>query len=398
MDSDYVLMLKTAQSELRAWKNLPKSVKDHILPVVELSRGRKASRDDDLDGPSLRNLPGAYAFRRSATNTFETLKDQGTIILDVTREDSLSCHELDALSDSTDGYQAWRDFVASSAKVVNSIIPTIIINPKDTDTPQQYSQDLFAQIDALFQSYPGVAYRASVLEDSDFLYDISLLRDRININIDNGKKFILIMDHEFIRPSTGTIHAVRTSGLVNRAFDLIPGANVVIMATSFPKSIEDIGNSEHDTFPIEERYLFEQVKNNTKSENYKVTYGDYGSINPQRNDMITTGWRPRIDFPTPNRRTFYYREKRNMIGRDTITNKPIYDDYSSHYKSVANKVILDPQFAALPNSWGCDQIMLAANSIVPGKNPSFWISVRMEIHVQQMVRTLNNVGSDVITT
>lgn len=398
MDSDYVLMLKTAQSELRAWKNLPKSVKEHILPIVELSRGRKASRKDDLEGPGLRNVPGAYAFSKNAENTFDALRDQGTIILDVTREDTLSCHEIDLLSDSAAGYQAWRSFVASAAKVVNSIIPTLIINPKDTDTAHQYSQDLISQINELFNDYPGVAYRASVLEDSDFLYDISLLKDYINSNIENGKKFILVLDHEFIRPSTGTIHAVRTSSLVNKAFELIPGANIVIMATSFPKSIEDIGNAEHDSFPIEERYLFEQIRNNIASKNYKVTYGDYGSINPERNDMITTGWRPRIDFPTQNRRTFYYREKRNIIGRDDLNNKPIYDDYADHYKSVAKKVVADPQFSALGNSWGCDQIMLAATSTVPGKNPSFWISVRMEIHVQQMVRTLNSVGSDVITT
>lgn len=397
MDSDYVLMLKTAQSELRAWKHLPTSVKRHILPIVELSRGRKVSRKDDLAGEALRHVPDAYAFRKSAASALDAVKDQGALILDLTREDGLSCHEIDTLSDPTDGYRQWREFVALSAEATTTLIPTLIVNPSVDDSPKKYSDDLSRQAEHFFNKYTGVAYRASVLEDSEFLYDISLLKDEINRNIELGKKFILVLDHEFIRPSTGTIHATRTSNLVNRAFDLIPGANIVIMATSFPKSIEDIGNAEHDTFPIEERYLFEQVKRNTNSENYKVTYGDYGSINPQRNDMITTGWRPRIDFPTPNRRTFYYREKRNILGRDEH-NKPIYEDYAAHYKSVAKKVTADRQFATIPNSWGCEQITKAASSVVPGKNPSFWISVRMEIHIQQMVRNLSSVGSDVITT
>ena len=41
MDKKYCVIAKTAQAELRAMSNLSRDVLDKILPVVELTRGRK---------------------------------------------------------------------------------------------------------------------------------------------------------------------------------------------------------------------------------------------------------------------------------------------------------------------------------------------------------------------
>ena len=114
-----------------------------------------------------------------------------------------------------------------------------------------------------------------------------------------------------------------------------------------------------------------------------ISYGDYGSINPLRNDLVfTRGWRPRIDFPTSKNRIFYYREKRSKDKGGT------YSSYGSHYVSVAKKVVGNGAFEDIPESWGVKQIKSAARGFPPGKSPSFWISVRMEIHMLQQIKRL----------
>ena len=46
MDKKYCVIAKTAQAELRAMLNLSKDVLDKILPIVELTRGRKVTSKD----------------------------------------------------------------------------------------------------------------------------------------------------------------------------------------------------------------------------------------------------------------------------------------------------------------------------------------------------------------
>lgn len=41
MASDYFLLFKTAQAEFRAWDVLSSNAKEHVFPIVELTRGRK---------------------------------------------------------------------------------------------------------------------------------------------------------------------------------------------------------------------------------------------------------------------------------------------------------------------------------------------------------------------
>ena len=163
-------------------------------------------------------------------------------------------------------------------------------------------------------------------------------------------------------------------------------AELVILSTSFPKFVTDLGDEEEDSFPLEEVFLHEEIAKN-KGARTVIHYGDYGSINPIRNDQIImrSGWRPRIDFPTSEGRIFYYREKREKDD-EGVTNS-----YASHYASVANNVVNDPSFEKLQDCWGVTQIESAAAGHPPGVSPSFWISVRMEIHMRQQVNRLNSI-------
>ncbi|MFC4346984.1 hypothetical protein ACFO5Q_03920 [Kordiimonas lipolytica] len=390
---NYFLLFKTAQAEFRAWDNLNDDLKPEILPIIEITRGRKIPRSGkDIHESQWPHTPGIYDFEGNWAKVRHYFKECNTVVLDLTREEELSCHELDQLTASHNGYEAWVQFVRNEQENFHNLLPTLIINPAEGETDEEYKANILSQLASHMETFDGVAYRASILIDPDFFYDLLVLKDMINSYLEAGKRFYIELDHEFIRPGTGIVHAARTSELISRIREIIPKAEIVILSTSFPRSVEDIGEAEHDSFSQEEVLLFDNIfklqqKNNPDE---AIHYGDYGSINPIRNDIIfATAWRPRIDFPTSNRRTYYYREKR---GKDEDGNK---NDYGLHYASVARKVKHDSAYELLPNSWGVRQIELAARSNPPlshppGKSPSFWISVRMEIHILQQLRRLSS--------
>jgi hypothetical protein len=387
MASEYFLLFKTAQAEFRAWEAFSSKAKERVFPIVELTRGRKIPKSGaDIDQSAWPTTKGIYNFNRNIEKVRDTFSGSSQIILDVTREESLSCYEIDALSTSDDGYKNWVDFMKTEAEYFQGLIPTLLINPSESENMDAYKSNLTRQLDALMSEFSGVAYRASILLDPEFLYDLILLEETINRHLDAGKRFVIELDHEFIRPGTSLLLAARTIGIIEKITKILPMAELVILSTSFPKFVTDLGDEEEDSFPLEEVFLHEEIAKN-KGARTVIHYGDYGSINPIRNDQIImrSGWRPRIDFPTSEGRIFYYREKREKDD-EGVTNS-----YASHYASVANNVVNDPSFEKLQDCWGVTQIESAAAGHPPGLSPSFWISVRMEIHMRQQVNRLNSI-------
>ena len=149
----------------------------------------------------------------------------------------------------------------------------------------------------------------------------------------------------------------------------------IICGTSFPNNISEIGNDETDTFSISEIFVFEAFKKIDR----KIIYGDYGSINPIRNDnvIMARGWIPRIDVPL-EKSVYYYRQRRPSKE----------SKYNTTYKEVALKVMKDTRFPIDLNAWGISMIKECANGVTPSSSPSFWISVRMNIHIMQQLKRL----------
>lgn len=379
MANEYFLLFKTAQAENRCWSNFKHARRTDIIPVVELTRGRKKpNAGKGVPEETWPAIPGYFDYQKNIENTIANFSSNPTVILDITREPSLSCAELSELAASTDGYQRWRDFCADvREKGLDGIVPTILVNPFESETADEYKNNLITQLNETMATFGNASYRASVLHDTDFLYDIILLAPHINTHLRSRKRFILIIDHEFIRTGMGMLHALRTSQLIQRIRDLVPYAEIVVMATSFPSSVTELGGEEEGMFRTEELYLYDEVIRQI-NDNSGIYYGDYGSINPIRNDLVVArgGWRPRIDFTTNDRRIFYHREKREGA------------TYAAHYASVASSVKEDPKFSPIPQSWGVEQIVSAADGKVPSSSPSFWISVRMEIFLQRQVSRL----------
>ena len=98
MDKKYCVIAKTAQAELRAMFNLSKDVLDKILPIVELTRGRKVTSKD--------KKTVSYPYYKLIDKIREIYRGFD-IAFDVTSIESLSSPEIDELFDYNGGYSCW---------------------------------------------------------------------------------------------------------------------------------------------------------------------------------------------------------------------------------------------------------------------------------------------------
>ena len=382
----YFPIMKTAASEFRAWSELDSNIKRKISPIVELTRGRKiAGKSKAIPESEWHSTPGIFGFKRNIDRFVDLFKGQETVILDATRDDDLSCFEVEQLLSSQAAYEKWVKFNTDLLADVPGLVPTLIIAPDGNEDAAQYESNLKGQLAALQANFGKVAYRVSMQSDTEFLYDFYLLKSDL-ISLTKSGEFFVILDHEFIRQGTASLHSVRTSAVINQIRSIVPGARIVVNSTSFPKMVDDVSSHHYE---LEEYRLFEILQASTGQD---IFYGDYASVNPMRNDIKGgVGWIPRIDFVSDNEQTVYYRRRRNKIGeREGAGGRtvPVYDEYGPHYIDIAKRVLADERFVDDGRSWGVRKIKETAASNIAGKAPGFWISVRMEIHLCRLAGKL----------
>jgi hypothetical protein len=358
------------ESEIRAWKHLSAARKAELSVHCEITRGRKRPNKDKSE-------PIEYNIAKIYSTIAEDFTDCRVCVVDITREPTLRSNETQALGRSVGGYATWvakvNELHAENAKVR----PTLIVNPGEDDDYDQYEADIFAQFDAFAQRYDLISYRASVLHDEGFIDDLTMLADRANAYIQLENRFEIVLDFEFVQASTASLHAAFVAPLISQIRTIIPHARIVSLGTSFPKAVTDVGDEERDEFRLEELALYEAIN---RAQNQPIEYGDYGSINPVRNDaFIPVGsyLRARIDFPTDSNSIYYHRVAPNV---DPNTKK-LLSPRSSMYKAAAKRVLADASHSPLSGSWGYDKIVEAATKAPEGSSPNFWISVRMEMHI-----------------
>lgn len=384
----YHLLLKMGDSEIRAWKHLSASRKAELSVHCEITRGRKRPVKD-------KSAPIEYNVAKIYSAIAESFTECRVCVVDITREPTLRSSETEELGLSTEGYASWvakvNELHAANAKVR----PTLIVNPSEGDDYDQYQADIFSQFDAFAGRYDLISYRASVLHDEGFIDELTMLADKANAFIDQGKRFEVILDFEFVQASTASLHAAYVAPLISQIRTIIPHASIVSLGTSFPKSVTDVGDEQRDEFRLEELALFEAI---SRAQNQPIEYGDYGSINPIRNDaFIPVGpyLRARIDFPTQNDSIYYHRVAPSV---DPNTRK-LLSPKSSMYKAAAKLVMSDESHSPLSDSWGYDKIVEAATKAPEGSSPSFWISVRMEMHIcrrlDEMARQVASNGAGI---
>ncbi|EFB3365466.1 beta family protein, partial [Escherichia coli] len=95
---NYFPIMKTRDAELKAMSKLSSGVFDHILPIYELTKSRKAKIAPDGD-----------IHRRMLT--IKDIQGERPFILDLTSNEKYINDQIRQLVDEKDGYYEWRYFI-----------------------------------------------------------------------------------------------------------------------------------------------------------------------------------------------------------------------------------------------------------------------------------------------
>lgn len=351
MKNRYGLLFKTGESEIRALKNFPN--KKGIFPIIELTRGRKTKKDTIGD------------IQKRIDQLSECFGNMD-VILDLTTEPALSSTQIDMLYMPDNGYENWINFLSNIERqgVFKHIYPSILLNVDDDN----FEENLQRQVESILYEYNGISYRCNI-EDEGYAEDLDIISKLVTVD----KEFFFIVDCSYIRESELSTCKEQAVKIIKDVYAKIPHTKIILTSTSFP---DKIGKEDFATLPLTEITLYNEVSRTISEAN--IMYSDYGSINPIRNDNIimANGWRPRIDVPLING-IYYYRRKKVPKG------------YAVTYSLVAVDATNDKRFPTELKNWGINQIMNAADGASPGSSPSFWISVRMNIYIEQQLKRLS---------
>lgn len=357
MAKNYYLIVKTALSEIRAIEFTDSDVLSQIFPVIELTRGRKKTIGKDVTYPFENNL-------KRLKKSFNGMD----VAIDATSDENLSCKEIDQLYNYTDGYNNWTTLLLGikNENCFKSITPTVLMDFEDPS----FEENVEKQIETLTSNFDSIMYRSSITDE--YCYeDIPMILKLLPKN----KSLKILIDCGYTPQAMENNMVDKLKARIKNINEIIDHkcCSLAFCATSFPNNISEIGSDDHDIFKLSEVNMHNEILSLYSD----VDYGDYGSINPIRNDNIVMarGWIPRIDVPLDDT-VYYYRQRRAGA------------EYSDTYRAVAKKVVADAKFPSGLDCWGIKQIQLCED-FVPSASPSHWISVRMNIHIVQQLKRLN---------
>jgi len=347
----YVPVIKTADAEVRALENLTETATNKITPLLEFTRSRKSSKIADGD------------IHRRVKRLAETFKNRACFF-DLTTDPNLTNDQIKELQSNAAGYKNWTDFLIEYKKDFSKIIPTLQISDENLDSEDEHYKRLKRQVEVLADNFDKVLFRLPLgyeFAEKD-MQEISakIPADRV----------VCLIDAEYIPKDKASVYSANAISLVKQLSKFSPG-RIVVAGTSFPKKPTQHGTDTEGRMALEEKLFYQNVTSTEKG----VVYGDYATIHPFRNDQSGgNGWVPRIDMPTEDE-LFYFRDRK---GNSEAS-------YAGAYERVAKKVAATGDYRTvgkqLKDCWGLEQIASAADGIPPGLSPSFWISVRMNIHM-----------------
>ncbi len=358
-DIIYVPIIKTSDAEIRGVENLSEDIKSKITPLFELTRSRKS-----------KNIPRGDIIRR--LNRLEEVYGTRQFILDLTADPESRNKQIEDLQDNSKGYKNWINFLDSIKEEFPEIIPVIQISDIGVDNAKDFYDRIKKQAERLNKNFNNIVYRFP-LEYEDFKGDLTAVCQEMS-----GEKIICIIDAGFITQEKSSIYSTKAVSVIEELKDF-PLGSIVLAATSFHKNPTEFGGEKYGEFRLEESLFYEKVNSKAKSD---LIYGDYATINPMRSQQAGgRGWVPRIDMPTKDL-IFYHRYRKSEIEAS----------YAKAYTRVAKLVSNEHRYKVVKKQigdcWGIEQIELAAEGYPQGLSPSFWISVRMNIHITLRISIL----------
>lgn len=352
----YFPLIKTRDSELRAFGNLSLKSQEAILPIYELTKSRKTNKTPDGD-----------IYRRM--KQIEEIQGGRPFILDLCTDEKYINPQIEQLLSENDGFNEWYVFLFELHSDL-AIIPMIHLYEDD--------EGVSPSVEEFVRRASGRTEHLAVRIPYD-LDEIEYYLSPIIRGLGNSPcKLYVVLDAEYIRDSAEG----NMDRLVNTFVDSAQSVSdylgakledVVMMCSSFPSSVtveaEKNGASKaiadyEGEFPVYEELLYQAIR-----KQFPIKYGDYASINNQQIEIRGGTFVPRIDVSLIDEESFIYKRYRRDQGSYTLCAQKMLDD--GRYSNI--------------NSWADSEIELAAAGEPTGISPSFWISVRMVYYIESRV-------------
>lgn len=367
----YMPILKTRPSENKAYEKLSDTVKDNILPIIEMTGAR--SYKYPKTHKTLAGVIRPGDINKKIENILSLVQNR-PFILDITDDESLMYDGINVIKNPENGYHEWRKFLTKNEDFKKLVIPTIQF---DTN----HIADTFLQIEELNKEFKYLALKISafkfnVPDKCSNLFSVHNLSantiiqsiiDKIVEKIGENK-LILILDFGFISEFE------RYKSIIDDCLGSIKNTNhlkaIIPVSSSFPSYVKPISEN---TFNAQEELLYSYIKNTQKYSN--IYFGDYASLHPVKYPTSGGGWIPRIDY-IENSDILKYSYKRASSDKKNKNNSDAYEELAKLVKDASNY----KQINGL-NIWGDEQIDLKSKGENNGNAPSFWISVRANLYM-----------------
>ena len=364
-------ILKTRPSENKAYEKLSDTVKDNILPIIEMTGAR--SYKYPKTHKTLAGVIRPGDINKKIENILSLVQNR-PFILDITDDESLMYDGINVIKNPENGYYEWRKFLTKNEDFKKLVIPTIQF---DTN----HIADTFLQIEELNKEFKYLALKISafkfnVPDKCSNLFNVHNLSantviqsviDKIVEKIGENK-LILILDFGFISEFE------RYKSIIDDCLGSIKNTNhlkaIIPVSSSFPSYVKPISEN---TFNAQEELLYSYIKNTQKYSN--IYFGDYASLHPVKYPTSGGGWIPRIDY-IENSDILKYSYKRASSDKKNKNNSDAYEELAKLVKDASNY----KQINGL-NIWGDEQIDLKSKGENNGNAPSFWISVRANLYM-----------------
>lgn len=324
----YVPLLYSKRAELRALRNLDKSTRERIFPIIAVRPWPNAKRFDAI----VPQITEALAGYRHGLDLDRDKRGN------VTLEPAAS--EFETLFDPKDGFKNYYDFVAKDPNRI----------PVLRDVAGKFVQ-LDAQFDHVDNLHNGVIVRLQ----RDCCEDITTV-------LNCGR---LVVDDTLFAVDVGwsldvIAQEMWASRLISQISDWDATAEIACLSSSFPNSFTHI--EYRGTFSIDDRDLFDRLVRRHNSA--RLVYGDWGSTRKSEEQGGGTHY-DRIDTAKQGE-WVSFRQTDDEIG----------------YQIVAGRTVSDNQWNTLPTCWGKHSIECTALDI-PGKirGTEGAISSRINMHL-----------------
>jgi hypothetical protein len=338
----YVPLLHARLAEMRALRELPTATKNLMLPIIRVRpwlNSKKLAKVFDV-------VADAFGDR-----AFGLDLDSSKFVDD---SEKPAQQEFSELFNQNDGYSAYYACVEGAA----NRIPVMRVVGGVTHHLQR-------QIDHVERLDRGAFYRMDVANPGDYMLFAETCVERGIENV------VFVIDCGW--RTDVLVRAANCVPIVNALAGVSDEFEVVVAGSSFPDSFSGIGARAN--FPISERVLFQNVRQNTNFG--RLYYGDWGSTRPPAAPVPMTNV-PRIDIA---RRSDWVAWR---------------SEDGESYEEIAERVVSDPAWTSDSGLWGDYMIASTAEGLEPAiRAPAMAAAVRVNLHLNTQAR-FNEPGGVVV--